>query len=311
MTESLGALCNNLPDSGITVSVLRGLDFVVPGEWVNRTSLAQIAAHVSGEDLPKLNAEIGQRAERLFQEPGRRYQDALRLYRAVDTLDQLAAAATAVSKVSDLFGGLGFLKDIAPKPETTQALDAGLKLTVELLAYGYMQGWPEMTFDAIADFVIGLQKYAKDDVMRLSAWIVIDGLLPLGPDFMATILRTLKNTAQSGLTEHKLFGLVSSHLPGDDLQTKHAFIIQALEASSGFITGFVKDKELTPERVKSKLGSALSLVEGSGDYLAAALDASTEYFTLTGTQTVARVAAQHAYEAMRDEAWEHYVARYR
>jgi len=311
MTESLGALGNALPASSITVSILQGLDFVAPGEWTNRTSLAQVAQHVSGEALPRLNAELGQRAERLFQSPGTRYRDALQLYRVVDTVDQVAAAAAAVSKVSDLFGGLGFLQQYAPKPETTQALDAALKLTVEILAYGYMQGWPSATFDGIADFVIGLQRYAKDDVMRLSAWIVIDGLLPLGPNFMARILDTTRKVAQSGLTEHKLFGIVAKHLPGDDLATKQSFILKALEATSGFVNGFVADKGLTPDLIKQKLGSAISLVAGGGDYLAAALDASTEYFSHTGTQTVARVTVQHAFAAMQDEVWKAHLASYR
>jgi len=73
----------------------------------------------------------------------------------------------------------------------------------------------------------------------------------------------------------------------------------------------VADKGLTPDLIKQKLGSAISLVAGGGDYLAAALDASTEYFSHTGTQTVARVTVQHAFAAMQDEVWKAHLASYR
>ena len=55
-----------------------------------------------------------------------------------------------------------------------------------------------------------LQDYAKEDVMRIGAWIVVDGLLPLGPDFMAKIANTIRGAADSTLTNNPAFDAVAT-----------------------------------------------------------------------------------------------------
>ena len=42
-----------LPTEGLTVSALRSLDFVVPGEWDNIHSFDRMVAQVTGSDNPK------------------------------------------------------------------------------------------------------------------------------------------------------------------------------------------------------------------------------------------------------------------
>ena len=77
-------------------------------------------------------------------------------------------------QVGGMFKPLSFLKKFTPKPETTQSIDAAVKLTVELVAFGMIRGLPEdASFEQIADFVIALQDYAKEDVMRIGAWEAI------------------------------------------------------------------------------------------------------------------------------------------
>ena len=48
-----------------------------------------------------------------------------------------------------------------------------------------------------------------------------------------------------------------------------------------------------------QLDGVLQIAGSGGDYLAAALDASTAYYAHTGTQTVARTLARHAVDAQR------------
>ena len=80
-------------------------------------------------------------------------------------------------QVGGMFKPLSFLKKFTPKPETTQSIDAAVKLTVELVAFGMIRGLPEdASFEQIADFVIALQDYAKEDVMRIGAWEEIQQL---------------------------------------------------------------------------------------------------------------------------------------
>lgn len=308
MGERLDERVNGLSESGITVTVLEALDFVVPGEWSNTTSFFQLIGQTTGETAPQVLAQIHEKALAL-ESNDTKYSRALWVFETIDTIDKVAAGAALAGKVTDLFGGLDFLKKFTPKPETTQALDAGLKLVAELVAFGMLRGWPEMNFDGIARFVIGLQDYARYDLMRIASWVVLDGILPLGPDFIQKIVATTSDLAADHLSDNQIFKGISDKLPGDNVSEKRDFIVKAIDATGEWVGGFVAEKGLTESLIKGKMSGALSIVDGGGDYLAAALDASTDYFTHTGTQTVARVLIQDAYKAIKDDVWAAHVAR--
>ena len=71
-----------------------------------------------------------------------------------------------------MFKPLSFLKKFTPKPETTQSIDAAVKLSVELVAFGIIRGLPEdASFEQIADFVIALQ--ARSSILTCIAFTVI------------------------------------------------------------------------------------------------------------------------------------------
>ncbi len=300
------ASLEQLPTDGLTVSALRSLDFVVPGEWDNVTSFDALVDQVSGSDKPGLAAQVRAKALAMEQaDPS--WGRALQVYQLVDTVDQLAAATAAVGKVSDLFGGLGFLDKFTPKPETTQALDAGAKLVAELLAFAQLNGMPTDA-EAIARFVVALSDYGKYDLMRISAWVVFDGLLPLGPNFVSTISGTFRDLADSGLSEHGALSSMLDQIPGDSNDAKRAFVVRAIDQTGEWINGFVADKGLTQEKVMGQLKGTLSIAEGSMDVVAVAIDAGTAYTAHTGTQTVARQLARQAMEELKQEVWERYVA---
>jgi hypothetical protein len=69
----------------------------------------------------------------------------------------------------------------------------------------------------------------------------------------------------------------------------------------------VKEKGLTQESTLKQVQAALGVADGGLDYVAAAIDASTTYFSHTGTQTVARALARRALHELRDEVWSQWV----
>ncbi len=309
MSDPIASALSALPSRDVTVRLLELLDFVVPGEWDNITDMTRMIEEAVGETNPHVVARLTREAERVYADPDARYATARWLFETVDTLDKLASAATVANKVGGLFGGaLDFLEEFTPKPETTQSIDAGVKLVVELVAFGMIRGVPEdASFEQIADFVIALQDYAKSDVMRIGAWIVVDGLLPLGPDFMVKITETIRDAADSTLSNNKVFDAVSNHIPGDGVEGKRSFILQALAATSTWIGEFVAERGLTRELIVDKISEVVEVTEDTLDYVAAGLDASTNYFTHTGVQTVAREVVLKAHADLKEQVWREWV----
>lgn len=295
-----------LPTDNITVKVLNALDTIVPGQWENIRSLDAMITRTTGLDGQGVKEDLRQQLAALNSQP---YERALWLFETIDKLDQVAAGAAVASKVTDLFGGLDFLKEFTPKAETTQALDAGLKLVVEVLALGLMKGLPKPSVEEMALFVAELSRYGKADVMRLTAWVVIDGLLPLGPDFMRHIIGAFDQASQSKLAGHSIFEAVADYLPGDSTAQKQAFVTKTLGATSDFIGSFVKEKGLSRQLIISKLSGVVDISDDTLDYVAAGLDASTSYFSHTGTQSVARVMVEQAFTQLQAKVWQDYLAR--
>lgn len=313
---SVIAALESLPTTGLTVQALQTLDRVVPGEWSNVTRFDAMVADICGPDAPpRLVAQVRLLAQGIEQRDGQRFSQALQIYQVVDRVDQAAAAvsaaSTAASAVSSMFGGLSFLADVAPKPDTTQALDAGMKLVAELLAFSRLHGLPSMDADGIAHFANALADYGRYDLLRIAAWVVFDGVLPLGPDFMAEITRTWRGLATSALSSHGLFDAVGDRIPGDSVADKQGFVISTLETTGDWVNRFIADKGLTQGGVMQQLDSISSLGAGGMDVAAAAIDASTSITAHTGTQTVARALAREAHAALRTKVWNDYVASLR
>lgn len=298
-----------LPTGGLTVSALQALDYVVPGAWSNVTRFDDLVAEICGESAPpKLVAQVRHRAAAIELQDAARYQQAVRIYALVDTVDKAAAGVAVAGKAADLFGSLGFLKKFTPKAETTQAVDAGLKLVAELLAFGRVNGVPTGDADGLARFTGALADYARYDLMRIAAWVVFDGVIPLGPDFVQRILGTWRGLASDALTSNGVFSKLAGELPGDTVEEKQGFIISTLDTTGEWVNRFVAEKGITQEGVLDRLQDVLSVADGGLDYVAAAVDASTSYFSHTGTQTVARALARRAHGQLRDEVWQKYVA---
>jgi hypothetical protein len=300
-----------IPTDGLTVTALRTLDSIVPGEWDNVVDFDVFVRDFADSDNPAVLRQIAARAMDL--QGNRRYDRALLVYTTLDTVDQVAAGAAVASAVGGLLGGikgLGFLKTVTPKPETTQCLDAGLKLIAEVVAFGLLHGVPTTQKGSLTRFAGALEDYGRYDLMRIAAWVVFDGVVPLGADFLERVLGVWTDPrVTSALTGHRVFGALGDHIPGATTDHKRGFVTEALQTTGDWVGRFVAEKGITQSATLERLGGILRMAGHGGDYVAAALDASTAYYAHTGTQTVARTLARHAVDAQRASVWKGWTAQ--
>lgn len=285
MSKSIVELVDELPTGGLTISMLKALDFVAPGEWQNTVGFVNTIKTVTGETDEDLIQQIGERAIYLYNDRSQGYQRALWLYQTVDGTDKALGAAALANKVGEKIPLLGFLNSITPKPDKAQTIDLCLKLVVEIVAFCQINGIPG---DSIGDFVASLGEYSGESLMRMVALISVDGLIPLGPDFINKALSGLNQTNPQELEQNSTFKNIQDSIPGDNTAGKLNFIGESFDSVKGWMSGIVTSNNLTPQKVVGNLQSFIELADDKLDYLAAFLDVSTNYYEHTGTQTLAR-----------------------
>jgi hypothetical protein len=276
---------DQLPTGGITIMALRSLDFVVPGQWNNLVGFKNTIKTVTGETDEAVIQQIGDRAVYLFNDKSQGYQRALWLYETVDSTDAALGAAALASKVGQTIPLLGFLDKLTPKPEKAQSIDLTVKLVVELVAFCQINGIPG---DSIGDFLAALGDYGGESLMRMAALVCFDGLIPLGPDFILKALGTLGSMTPQDLESNPTFKGVSSLIPGGNPAGQLGFINQSFDSVKGWMSDFVSSRGLTQEKVVGNLQNFVEISKDKLDYLGAFLDVSTNYYTHTGVQTLAR-----------------------
>ena len=295
MTEptSIVTAVDHLPADSITVKVLNALDFVVPGEWRNVVGFDKTAQDVLGTLEPNRAGQIRQRAQELYQTtPG--YQRALTAYRLVDATDTALAAAAMANKLGEQFAPLSFLKSFTPKADTTQAIDLAVKMGAEILGYTFLQGGSGVNFQ---QFLGGLANYANASRMRLAAWVALDGLVPLGPDFARKALQIVNGLRPSHLEQSATFLRLRELIPGaPNALNQLRFVQDGLNTVQGWTSGFIADRGLTPQKVYGSINRFIDVSDNALDYVGAFLDATTDYMAHTGTQSVARYLIQKAAE---------------
>ncbi|MDJ0532310.1 MAG: hypothetical protein QNJ70_07390 [Xenococcaceae cyanobacterium MO_207.B15] len=286
MSQPIFELVDNLPTNNMTVMMLKSLDFVVPGQWQNLVGFENTIREVTGETDEEMIQQIGDRAVWLYNDKSQGYQKAMWLYQIVDSADNALGAAALANKVGNripLLGGL--LTKVTPNPDKAQSLDLCIKLVVELVAFCQINGIPG---DSIGDFVTALADYSGESLMRMAALICVDGLIPLGPDFILKAQSILGDTSPRELDSNATFKEVKDLIPGYNTDSQLGFIGESFDSVKGWMSDFVADKDLTPERVFGKFQGFLEFSEDKLDYVAAFLDMTTNYYEHTGTQTLAR-----------------------
>ncbi|MGF2040149.1 MAG: hypothetical protein RMZ43_033425 [Nostoc sp. CmiVER01] len=285
MSKSIVDLVDQLPTGGLTISMLNSLDFVAPGEWHNTVGFVNTIKTVTGEDDEDLIQQIGERAIYLFNDKSQGYQTALWLYQTVDGTDKALGAAALANKVGEKIPLLGFLNSVTPKPDKAQTIDLTLKLVAELVAFCQINGIPG---DSIGDFVASLGEYSGESLIRMVALVCVDGLIPLGPDFISKAISGLNQTNPQELEKNSTFQNIKDVIPGNNAGSKLNFIGESFDSVKGWMSGIVSANNLTPQKVVHNLQSFADITDDKLDYLAAFLDVATNYYEHTGTQTLAR-----------------------
>jgi hypothetical protein len=276
---------DDLPTNNITTKVLHALDFVAPGQWQNLVGFEATIKAVSGETDQKLIQKIGERSIALYNDKKQGYQRALWLYGTVDNIDSTLAKLALANTLGDQIRWLGFLNRITPKADNLQALDVSLKLAAELAAFCLINGIPG---DSIGDFVKALGEYSRESLIRMVALISLDGIIPLGPDFLGKVASILQGTTPKQLEDNRLYRNLQEFIPGDSTAEKLNLIKRNFQSTSGWMQELIAKSNLTQEKLVQSLSTFVDMTDRKLDYAAAFLDMTTNYFEHTGTQTLAR-----------------------
>lgn len=296
--ESIDIVLAGLPEKNVTVYTLRALDFVVPGEWQNIRSFDEMIQSATGVSDPAKRQAIAAKAKEIFANEETGFQRSLWLYNMTDKADAALGGAAMASKVGERINFLSFLNRLTPAADTTQSIDLALKITVELLCFCFMNGVPRSR-EGISEFVSSLQNvYRHESLMRMAALVCIDGIIPLGPDFVDKVGGILSAAGSGEMTKNPLFSTVGKMIPGDDNNSKFGFVTESFNGVRGWMNNLLQKRNLTTEKVTSNLRKFVQFTDDKLDYLAAFFDMSTNYYTHTGTQTVARYAIIKAQEQL-------------
>lgn len=285
MSKPVYEVMDELPESSMTVRLLQALDWIVPGKWKNVVGFENMIREVTGETDENYIQKIGERAIALFNDKSQGYQRALWLYQTVDFVQGVSGFAALMNKIAESVSFLSFLDRITPKADRVQAIDLGIKVVTEIACFCQVNGLPG---DSVGDFVESLADYKDDSLMRMGALVCVDGLVPLGPDFIDKGLSLLDKTGVSDLEGNSRFNEVKKYIPGENTSEQLSFMQRGLSSVKDWTKSFVADNDLSVDKVVHGLRNKLQGVESHLDYLGAFIDMGVNYFEHTGTQSIAR-----------------------
>jgi hypothetical protein len=291
MSKPIYEIVDELPTKGMTVTLLKSLDFVVPGQWLNITGFDNTIRVVTGETDEQMIQQIGERAIQLYNDKTQGYQTALWIYDAVGKGSGALGAAAMANKIGENFSFLSFLTGLTPKADKAQAIDLSVKLVAEIVAYCKINGIPG---DSIGEFVGALADYSGESLMRMAALVSVDALLPLGPDFIQKVGSTIGGLSPTELQQNQTFNQINNEIPGGDTNGKLGFIGESFRSVSDWMGSFVSSRNLTQESVVSNLRKYIDITDNKLDYVSAFLDMTTNYYEHTGVQTLARRLTERA-----------------
>lgn len=297
MSKSIIELVDQLPTDNLTVKVLKSLDNLLPNQWNNLTGFENSIRSLTGESDPQMIQRISDRAVALYSDSKQGYQLAINLYQTIDKADVAMATAALANKVGEKISFLAFLGNITPKADLTQAIDLGLKLMVEMIAYCQLNGIPQPNPQT---FVQALNtNYQDAALMRMNTLVCLDGLLPLGPDFISKIHQTIQTADLSVITQNPIFQTISNFIPGNSPGEKVGFIDQSVNAAQGWMNNLITKTGITRQSISQNLGNIIQIADDNLDFVAAFVDQTTNYYEHTGIQTVARKLILTAYESVQ------------
>jgi len=291
-SKLLDSELRQLSSGGMTVTLMKALDFVIPGDYNNATQMNDMVRFVANNPGAVRATAISKRAEELFaaDEGAKR---AINLYKLTDKADKAVAAAALANKVGSRFKVLSFLTKFTPKADTVQTVDLCLKMTVEALSYLSLHGMSVQGIGDWAKMITQPDTYSNESALRIAAIIGFDGLIPLGPDFLGKVTDTISGDSVAW-KDNALFNQVSGFIPGGGVEEKVGFIQNIVSTASAPVEAFISKTGMTREKMVDSVKTFTDVSDDALDYVAAFIDASTSYMTQTGVQTVARHFTQKA-----------------
>ena len=299
MSGSIIQLVDELPKDNITVKTLNALDFVAPGEWKNLVGFDATIAHFTGETDPQVIQRIRDRAAALYLDPKKGYRGAVRLYQAIDKADVAMGTAALANKVGEKISFLSFLNNLTPKAETIQSIDLLLKIAVEVIAFCKLNGIPQPNPQIFAKSLA--ENYHNAGLIRMVALVSIDGILPLGPNFLMKIHSTIQGLTPAKVAGNSVFSGIQDQIPGETTGDRIGFVNQCFDAVEGWMSQFVAKTGLTPESIFNHLGNFIQMADDNLSFVAAFLDGATNYYEHTGIQTVAQRLILESYQSLQSE----------
>ncbi len=292
-TPPISELVDRLPQRSITTMVLGALDFAVPGQWKTYPDFASMAREITGEHRAGKLQVICHHADQLYSGEQKGSQRAVWLYQSIDGSDRMLAAASLAHQLGDSVKLLGLLSKVTPKPDTLQALDLAMKVAAEALAHLNLHGVKGENF---SEFERSLSHSAHESRMRMAALAALDGVIPLGPDFVSKVTSVLESSDEQQFQQSGLFARLAPMLPG---AAAVASVRSAFAASAGWLSGFTSAQGLNREGLLGRLQGVLKVADGKLDTVASLLDVCTDYLSYTGTQTAARHCIIQSWERFR------------
>ncbi|MFO0957040.1 MAG: hypothetical protein U0800_06170 [Isosphaeraceae bacterium] len=290
MSKSIFKLVDDLPESNLTTRMLSALDSVVPGQYKNLVGFEHTIKVITGETSEDMIQKIGERAVALYNDKKQGYQRAVWLYQTAEGMSNMVGAASLANKAGESWKILRWLNKITPKADKAQAFDFTVKVVIELLAFTNINGIPG---DSVGDFLKSLAHYKDEALMRMAALICVDGLLPLGPDYLSKALGALSGSGVKELEKHDTFQDISNMIPGDHAK-KIGVMTETVKGVGSWMTEFASKNHLTQDSVLAKIKDFVDVSESKLDYVAAFIDVSTNYYEHTGIQSVARSLIERA-----------------
>lgn len=299
-SESLSHELHQLSRKSLTTLTLSALDFVIPGTYQNLISLEDMVQMVTGDvRIGRLQA-IANHVDQLYaKNDGARR--AVKLYQLTDLEDRTLDITPP--KSGETVEILSFKSELTPKSETRQSIDFCLKLTAEGIAHLSINGLNTDAVDLWVSALTADKTFGYEEALRLASIIGLEGLAPLGEDFLSKVGETLDDES-TDFSESPLYGRLSEFIPGETESDKSAFARDLVRTLTPSLEGFMERTGLNRERVIGGLQRFTDLSDDNHEYLSSFLDATTSCMRRTGIQTVARhlvklSASRFGYDSLR------------
>jgi len=283
--KSIQELIDQLPTDNLTTATLQSLDFAARNEWRNTVGFANTIKVITGQDDEAFIQQVGERINALYNDPAQPYQIAVWLYQIVDHTDRALSTSSFASRFDEKVPLSNFFNELALKSEEAQSLDLCLKIVTELIALGYLH---RVSGNSIAYFAESLGTYSDESLMRMAALVCIDGLLPLGANFISKVNARMSQITPHELRENLTFQKIREMIPGQSEEQKLKFIRQAFASITSWMEQLITTHNLSPEVVGNRLHRIADFADDKLDCLGAFLDAVLNYYEHTGIQTVMR-----------------------